>query len=433
MDILNDRLLAAVGEIDESFLEEFESTDLSRLARQSRRKERLRRSVAVCSLVLSLVLLLTARFPRSIPPVPAYENAYFTAEELISLYASEGEYGVPSIGGAGTVNYQTVIVRGAPTWNIDTVKDLETLAVYSTLPDSFYPTDKAAFESFVARYRGAIESIIRIDSDFEIRERSAYGSDIVEYDTGEKGVSMEVYHTRYIISLDIENLESLYPGELPAISRFASDDEILEALMPYAKFVLSAWGKAYSDLEIARDYASTDSDCSASVSVRFYDKEKAFSHEVDSYMGGKEECLIFSFYENGSEDTEKLMLSHIWYREMTEAKKESLEQVAKLRRLPLSEAEALLQNGCFFSGNVCPFCAAENHKAVDFTKGYDEVSLVYRMSRNGMLIPFYRFYVKTRQDLWSGLREYGYVYVPAVEVSGLSDFFEAKHAGHASS
>ena len=140
------------------------------------------------------------------------------------------------------------------------------------------------------------------------------------------------------------------------------------------------------------------------------------------------EFIELAFFDENS-NTEELELSHVFYTELTKAERESYTVISNQRKLTLEEAENMLKHGYFWGGGGCPFCTQQN-PAVDFSKGYDAVSFTYITAPTGETLPFYKFYKKIGSGLFSSVKEYAYVYVPAIEISGLKEYFEAKESHH---
>lgn len=94
--------------------------------------------------------------------------------------------------------------------------------------------------------------------------------------------------------------------------------------------------------------------------------------------------------------------------------------------LTLSEAEALLSKGYVFGGHGCTLCMA-NQPAVDFSD-YDAVSLEYVAApdspgqKSRLSLPFYAFYKYIGENEY-GIPTYAKTYVPAIEISGLEEYF----------
>ena len=65
-----------------------------------------------------------------------------------------------------------------------------------------------------------------------------------------------------------------------------------------------------------------------------------------------------------------------------------------------------------------------NKEEVDFSK-YDDVEILYREdSFSKYVIPFYAFYKKIEDHM------YGVIYVPAVKVGGLEEYFKSQESWH---
>jgi hypothetical protein len=96
--------------------------------------------------------------------------------------------------------------------------------------------------------------------------------------------------------------------------------------------------------------------------------------------------------------------------------------------ISLEAAEELLEKGYVFGGHSCPLCMAEQPE-VDFSE-YTCVNIEYLPDEKGeIFIPFYAFY-KYIGETDYGIGTYAKTYVPAVEVSGLENYFNLQTNKH---
>ena len=102
-------------------------------------------------------------------------------------------------------------------------------------------------------------------------------------------------------------------------------------------------------------------------------------------------------------------------------------QIGESKSISLQQAEEFLARGYCFMHHACPICA-EQQDSVDFTE-YDGVTLRYLREykppegQEPRVIPFYVFY-KNIGVAENGNQIYAFTYVPAVEVSGIEEYFQ---------
>ena len=97
--------------------------------------------------------------------------------------------------------------------------------------------------------------------------------------------------------------------------------------------------------------------------------------------------------------------------------------------LSLEMAEELLENGYCFGGHTCRKCM-QNNALVDFSE-YDYLGIEYLYGEDYLqdgdpkpVIPFYIFYKKMDETDFDGKVLYAKTYVPAIEISGLKEYFD---------
>jgi hypothetical protein len=124
--------------------------------------------------------------------------------------------------------------------------------------------------------------------------------------------------------------------------------------------------------------------------------------------------LIFGKPIGSNEDN--LYLQNVEIHKMIIPLHEHYIPLGNTKMLTVEEAEILLEKGYFFAnGHFCPRCAGTGPE-IDFSD-YDGLELIYLHGENGIVVPFYAFY-KELDSIGVAV-----VYVPAIEVDGLDEYF----------
>lgn len=109
---------------------------------------------------------------------------------------------------------------------------------------------------------------------------------------------------------------------------------------------------------------------------------------------------------------------------------EHYEYIGDYELISLAEAEEYVRKGYTFGGIYCPLCRAQSDlPALDFTD-YDYVQVEYYQL--GYAVPHYAFYKHIGQAERDGetYEQYGVVYVPAVKVKGIEQYFSQRAKEH---
>jgi hypothetical protein len=107
--------------------------------------------------------------------------------------------------------------------------------------------------------------------------------------------------------------------------------------------------------------------------------------------------------------------------------------IGNAKKISLQDAEKLLYKGYVFGGHSCPLCMATQEK-ISF-RGYDYVDIEYvfgyvnKTAKTQIAIPFYAFYKKIGTAP-NGKLIYAKTYVPAIPVSGYTEYFEKQKEDH---
>jgi hypothetical protein len=219
-------------------------------------------------------------------------------------------------------------------------------------------------------------------------------------------------------------------GKVLSAGNAQTDDEIMESVSQVIPYLEQIFDLELSAYQIKRYYSSYGTDLN-SLNIWLYTKDQVIDETLEQYdtdplrcCTGDMICLEFGNFGNDKGDT--VVCDQIRYYQSSQ---KLYKAYAQCRMISLKEAEVLLANGYVFADHVCPLCMAQQDK-VDFSD-YDRVSMeyVFGVDKGSYGIPFYTFYKKLTQRE-DGSVVYGKTMVPAIEVSGLKEYFEDQKKYH---
>lgn len=215
----------------------------------------------------------------------------------------------------------------------------------------------------------------------------------------------------------------------PSFPSSDSDEAILSALDDGITYLKELLGLEIQSIRIHRLldnslYVSSSSLLSTgnlTVTLQGYPPEgsQAYPNEIASTPAY---TLTLQYRYSDWQNSDQLVLDKLIYGESLDTANYFF-TVGKAKTIPLSEAEELLDAGYVYSNIKCLLCR-EQKSDVDFSD-YDAVGLVYRQGQVGKSswsVPFYAFYKHTQTDE-DGSNNYAIAYVPAVEITGLEEYF----------
>ena len=146
--------------------------------------------------------------------------------------------------------------------------------------------------------------------------------------------------------------------------------------------------------------------------------ETKISENARSYKG---------VFDSMTDALEAVNNAYKQFRSYTVEQREQM--ISKIRQLTLEEAEEMLKKGQVFGFHACKLCMQEQ-SPVDFSD-YTYVSLVYKATKDGRVLPFYAFY-KLLGETKHEYENYALTYVPAFEISDVEAYFESQKSHHRS-
>jgi len=335
----------------------------------------------------------------------------------------------------GTNQYTEIYAPTTEYLGIYPLPDAEYLPIYSSGNSN---ASKNSLEKFIDKYLDTATAFYDINTkNYTIEKDEMYNGNILygaEVSESRKGVRFiaknnSLYFDYY--TLDDKRLK--INGEMISVMESYTDEQIKETLRDTISYVCSSFGKNYTDIKICRSYSS---DQLRTINIYLYSPEETILPPNFYEAPMTSDYITLTLYTDwgsgrychwgGAKD--EAYLSKVSLYETNENWKDYFRVDAKAKMLTLEEAEQLLEKGYVFGGHSCPLCM-QMQQEVDFSE-YTFVDIEYVSNQNGeMYIPFYAFY-KEIHESDSGIVTYAKTYVPAVQVSGLDEYFELQKSEH---
>lgn len=375
----------------------------------------------------------SSKTPNS-PDIPVYNNAAFTAEDVAKLFL-----GADRNDAVATNAYTKIYVPDGSFLNIKEITSDEHLTVYQhSTPNT--SLNKGELETLLAECLPLLSSSLGVSSPkYTIKEESSPLGESLEMMT-EAGnyriVSMQNTDKTYINLSSLSQLGKItLDGETVQVDQKLSDREIIASLSSIKEKLFNIFGVTFTDAKVVRNYGP-DNTCGVQwLYVYFYNKGAHPLNETQEIPVSDYISISFDNFENFAEDivSERILSnSFVSYVKKRSDLLEEYQTVAMAKTISLKEAENLLYKGFVFGGHSCPLCMAEQDKVA--FEGYDLVATEYvfgydQEGKQSLGMPFYAFYknIGTSQN---GNIIYAKTYVPAIEISGLEEYFEAQKESH---
>ena len=236
-----------------------------------------------------------------------------------------------------------------------------------------------------------------------------------------------VYFLSFTQRWNRESLEQkiVFDGVDITVDQRLSDEQIKAALKPIKDKLCKTFDVDLPDICIKRNYDSYSEHGCKYLNIYFYNAE---NNKVDFDVCRCSDYISLEF-DNASNfggdivSDGVLQVVTVRFAHYNCEPEAICEKNCDAELITLEEAEELLHKGYCFGGHICPLCMASQDK-VSF-EDYDKVGLVYF---EGM--PFYAFFKNLQYKSTNGNITYARTLVPAVEVSGYEEYFEAQEAFH---
>ena len=280
-------------------------------------------------------------------------------------------------------------------------------------------------DAFIQKWLPAIQDLTGItDTEYSIQEElcltgirtpSQYSATIGSEETEEAicFVNSELPSLYFSCPDEAITMRSLFPN----VDGTDSQEAILSSLSKGIQYLQETLGLEFQNGKTAwTTYVMNDPTYDRLyVTLTGYPPEgnEAFPYEIASAPAYR---VILKYTYIDRENSHEMELFEISFYECTNSAS-YMSMIGKAAVLPLAQAEKLLEAGYVYNATRCLDCRAA-YCDVDFSD-YDSVGLVYRQGYAGQYnwcVPFYAFYKQNGDG-------YAVAYVPAVEVSGLEEYF----------
>lgn len=406
--MISNRFSDAMGHIDDRLLARYQSY-------QEKLTKKRRLTFIAAAACLALLVTAALVFP--------VKTMHFTAQEIGAMFNSATN------DGSGTNAYTKIYVPTPEYLDITPIPEDQYLPIYE-----YREGGKSLQEAELRALTDLVLSNLATDPlpqyTVESREDELY----ISLEQGGYGLYIRQDPKANYLGLSSAESDSLTLGGLPIqMDQTKSDEQIISDLSAIRQQLFTLFGVSFSDVKIDRYYTSWENGAS-SLTVYFYNADDHPLNEFSEWPVSDCISLRFSRDRNlGSANEEPIMTDvSIGYYQYREKPAATTATIGRAKRISLTEAEALLEKGYVFAGHTCPICMAEQ-EAVDFSD-YDYVGLEYEWGwdeegNRTFCIPFYAFF-KSIGTADNGYDIYAKTYVPAIEITGLDEYFESQAANH---
>ena len=431
-----------LNQIDMSFIEEYIDEKRKYKKKRSIRSLAVRMSAAAaCAALIFTAIIVPIRlldFPPpdvttsgdgTVSPPPIVEKLSFTADDIDHVMKSIDTYG-------STNAYRKVYVSDPEYLYITPIPENKTTAyIYEFQKVEKPHITKEEFGNIASDVFTAISNNFgngTTSFEYEIK----YSEEYEKYNTETviAGIDASISHGESVlVALRPEHRDvgMCIKGNKIQINQNLSDEEIIESLEPVKELLFKTFGVDFYEAKVVRSFLGYD-DGAVGIQVRFYDMSEYMKPlgVIRNYID-----IEFSKKTADIEDKDIFEIRTIYYRKDRASDEEYYKIKSEVDLISMQEAEKLLYKGYVFGGHSCRLCMAAQDK-ISF-RGYDYVEIEYIFDREysgiysvpTVSIPFYAFYKKIGKAE-NGNMIYAKTYVPAVEVSGLDEYFEGQIKNH---
>lgn len=421
--------MRAMNHIDDQTLERYETA-------KKRFTDQKRRWIPWTAAAACLVLILSVASILLIPPIQ--NTSPYSAQQIADLFPSTESMG-------GTNAYQKIYVSDDRYLYLNELPDQKYLPVYSYRSSSA-KLNISQFERLLQPFSSRLPHALGVgDLPFEISESfsQAFSEDslIAEGKNEQYHFYAEQFanHHRIYFSKNYDlSPEIVLNGETVQIDQRQTDEQIIASLSGIKQSLFEIFGKSFTHAKVVRDFDSYSEYGASSIFIYFYNES---DNALNPVMETPVSDYIMIWFNNDPDradehGSDSILCDTTIYYYNARTNRNPYKTTARVKRISLEEAEALLYKGYVFGGHTCPLCMQEQEK-VDF-EDYNYVSFTYVFGKEKSFpryptvgIPFYVFY-KQIGTARNGNKIYAKTYVPAIAIDGLEEYFEAQQKDHKS-
>lgn len=419
--------MRAMNHIDDQTLERYETV-------KKRFTDQKRRRIPWVAAAACLVLILSVASILLISPIQ--NTSPYSAQQIADLFPSTESMG-------GTNAYQKIYVSDDRYLYLNELPDQKYLPVYSYRSSSA-KLNISQFERLLQPFSSRLSHALGVgDLPFEISE--SFSQPFSEDSLTAEGKNEQYHfyaeqfanHHRIYFSKNYDlSPEIVLNGETVQIDQRQTDEQIIASLSGIKQSLFEIFGKSFTHAKVVRDFDSYSEYGASSIFIYFYNESDNALNPVMETPVSDYIMIWFNNAPNRADEhgSDSILCDTTIYYYNSRTNRNPYKTTARVKRISLEEAEALLYKGYVFGGHTCPLCMQEQEK-VDF-EDYNYVSFTYVFGKEKSFprypttgIPFYVFY-KQIGTARNGNKIYAKTYVPAIAIDGLEEYFETQQKDH---
>lgn len=360
-------------------------------------------------------------------------NASYTAQDIADLFPATKDFN-------STNAYTKVYAPGGEYLPLRAIPQVETLPIYRYDDSNAVALTQKKLQTFITRNLSQYCSAMGIsvpDHALKAGERDW------NVTTPDDRYYFSVWSTPVWTSFSVratfktDDPTIRLNGHAVQVDQHQTDQEILTSLEEVKAQLFDIYGVSFSDAKVTRHYDGYGDSGVSYLTVYYYDADAHPLNAVSTYPVSDYIRIYFDNMRNFDGDFVSdtiLSFAKIEYMDYNLPLEALYPKIANGKMISLTEAEQLLYKGYVFGGHTCSLCMAEQEQ-ISF-EDYDYVSFEYvygytESGEIGDIVPFYAFY-KAIGTTENGSIIYAKTYVPAIEVSGLEDYFQDQQKSHGS-
>ena len=366
------------------------------------------------------------------PEPPVYPDAAYTAWDIAALF--------PHTLMDSTSYYQCIYTEKAEYLDISPIPALENLPIlqYSSIPSDI---TESALREFIDMVLPKLSTALEIEIPEYTLVCDSFLGDPTYYHTNIDTEDYSIYFTEASFGIVPCVLDASTPirlnGEIVQIDQRQNNQDVLNSLEGIKQTLFNILNVSFADTHVVRKYINEIDPNVYAITVYYYNRDESELNTLLQTGFAPQSGFIsitFDNYDNWNQCAiNDHLLSNVQIHYQMEATERNYPVKTQQRRISLEEAEVLLYNGYVFGGHSCPLCIKAQNP-VGFSD-YDYVGLEYLFTQSENKptegIPFYAFY-KQIGVTENGNLIFAKTYVPAIEVSGYTEYFESQKEEHPS-
>lgn len=399
---------------------------------------------AACFVLIAALLSPMLFFSRNEPrtySLSELETAVYSATDLAKIFE------IYARKEAETTSYQTVSVPSPQELYLSELPTDEYIVIYEQDYELKAP-DEVELQKFTDKIRKKMARALDVTfPEYTIEENTSFAGsvwlnadfDVEKYGIGSAQGNMQNMFSIHARATEENSSNSITLGDqVVMVDQTQSDEEILASLSEIKRNLFWIFDVNFTDSKVIRNYGY-DGDYGVDyLYVYFYNSDDHPLNDTEDRVYSDYISITFDNYSVDRLSETDVYAADIYYRQHRALPMEVWRPIAKAKMLTLAQAETLLHQGYVFGGHSCPLCMKMQEEVsfleydyvdIEYIFGYDFGYISERNNEPQTGIPCYAFY-KYLEDSETGNQIYAKTYVPAIELTGLEEYFESQISEH---